>query len=133
MHVDSALLERLLRRRTNIYPSSSERRAHEHVAARPQTPIQRPQARTSDAWNQRLTAAVAPDIEYLASQPRPSQAGVFTVFMSPDGSITDKALLNAGWRHHFGGIFEKQWLAGLGCSGTPRNPENGTASARCGR
>jgi hypothetical protein len=65
------------------------------VAARAQTLIQRPQARTSEAWNQRLTAAVAPNIEYLASQPRPSQTAEFTVFMSPDGSITDKALLNA--------------------------------------
>lgn len=76
-------------------PQQKQQAASPTVAARAQTPAPPPQARTSAAWNQRLTAAVMPNIDYPDAQPRPSQTAEFTVFMSPDGTITDKTLLNA--------------------------------------
>jgi TonB C terminal len=65
------------------------------LASHAQASLSRPQARISEAWNRRLTATIAPNIEYSVSQPRPAQTAEFTVFMSPDGLITDKALLNS--------------------------------------
>jgi outer membrane biosynthesis protein TonB len=78
---------------------------------------------TGEQWNRRLAASVLPNVDYPANGPKPPRSAEFTVFMSPDGDITDRTLLNTS------GNFEWDRAASLALRKAGRLPvsENGRA------